>query len=102
MEEFDVKDLKPCDIIVCDYSWLMDGRSKDVRYVVMLSPNGKKVAISFHGNCNDNKTNEGWYDLMSLPFALVAVYRPKLFGQTFIGDLENKEHYELIYQRRRE
>lgn len=100
-----IDDLKFCDIIVVDHNIsLRDGRPV-CYYVVTVDPDdGRKVAVSFNGECNGGPLPSGWYDLSGefgskdLPFGTVAVYRPKFFGWTFSGDFYNEEKYEVLFR----
>ena len=86
-------ELRNCDIVVCDYSWL--GRPT-VYYVVIGD-----VMVSFNGDVNCGDRPMGWYEVNDdeLPMDCVKVYRPKHITNTFNGDFENEDIYECIYEK---
>lgn len=100
-----IKDLKAGMILLVDYSGIPTGVEDEVRpmvaYIVMELPEAGKVAIAFNGNCNCERYPSGWYDLNIgddyLSDNVVAVYKPRWFGNTFRGDFDNEEEYECIY-----
>lgn len=89
-------DLRNCDIVVCDYTWM----GRPVVYYVVIG----EIMVSFNGDVNCGDRPQGFYFINDdeLPMECVKVYRPKHFTNTFNADFENEDVYECIYSNEEE